>query len=139
MKIEKYSFCRYGDSRGMLVAIEQLKDTPFEIRRIYYIFNTRSGMSRGFHAHKSLKQMLICVSGSCKLLLDNGREKENIVLDQPHEGVYVPEKIWCEMYDFSADAVLLVLASQPYDEEDYIRNYAEFLAFVEEKAYESSI
>ncbi len=140
MEYKKHLFQTHGDDRGMLVAIEQLNDIPFEIKRIYYIYNTQNGLSRGIHAHKTLEQLLICVNGSCKLLLDNGYEKETVLLDQPHEGVYLPKGIWREMYDFSPDAVLLVLASELYDEADYIRNYDAFLAFAkEEKTHEGSV
>lgn len=130
MNILKYTFPIHGDERGKLVALEELKDIPFEIKRIYYIYDTQSKVIRGKHAHKSLKQVLICVRGSCKVLLDNGYEKEIISLDRPDEGVYITDFMWREMYDFSEDAVLLVLASQLYDENDYIRDYREFLNMV---------
>ena len=132
MNIKKYLFQQHGDARGMLVAVEQQKDIPFEIKRDYYIYATRPDVRRGFHAHKTLKQVLICVHGSCKILLDDGMDRENIVLDKPYEGLHVPKGIWREMYDFSPDAVLLVLASDMYNEDDYIRNYDAFLAFVRE-------
>jgi len=84
-------------------------------------------VSRGHHAHKSLEQILICIHGSCKILLDNGEEKKIVSLEKPYEGLYIKNNIWREMYDFSPDAVLMVLASDYYKEEDYIRNYEEFL------------
>lgn len=130
MQVKKYTFPPHGDDRGQLVALEEYKDIPFDIKRVYYIYDTAQGVRRGFHAHKNLEQILICVHGSCKILLDNGKEKEKVLLDKPHEGLYISNDIWREMYDFSPDAVLLVLASQPYDEADYIRNYDEFLKFV---------
>ena len=130
MEIKKYSFQQHGDDRGMLVALEEMKDIPFSIKRIYYIYDTLAGVRRGFHAHKNLKQILVCVKGSCKLHLDNGFETEEVLLDKPYEGVYLDNNIWREMYDFSQDAVLLVLASEYYDEADYIRDYQKFLEFV---------
>lgn len=133
MDIKKYSFQRHGDARGTLVAVEQHKDIPFELKRVYYIYATQPDMGRGFHAHKVLEQVLICVHGSCRILLDDGVEREIIALDTPHEGLYVPKGMWREMYDFSPDAVLLVLASDVYNEDDYIRNYDEFLAFAKER------
>lgn len=131
MEIIRYSFPPHGDDRGQLVAIEAQKDIPFPVRRVYYIYDTAQGVRRGFHAHKCLEQILICVHGSCKILLDNGREKETVALDSPTEGLYIANNMWREMYDFSPDAVLLVLASQHYDESDYIRDYNAFLKFVD--------
>lgn len=133
MKVEMYRFQQHGDARGQLVALEEGAQIPFKVKRIYYIFDTKENVRRGFHAHKSLKQLLICVAGSCKILLDNGYEKENVLLDKPTEGLYIANDIWREMYDFSPDAVLLVLASELYSEDDYIRNYQEFIQTVKEK------
>ena len=133
MQIVKYVFQQHGDERGQLVALEEHKDIPFEIKRVYYMYDTGEGVSRGHHAHKSLEQILICIHGSCKILLDNGEEKKIVPLEKPYEGLYICNDIWREMYDFSPDAVLMVLASDYYNEEDYIRNYDEFLAFVKEK------
>lgn len=133
MQITKYVFEPHGDERGQLVAIEGLRNIPFDIKRVYYMYDTVEGVSRGFHAHKKLQQILICVHGSCKIKLDNGNEQEVILLDKPNEGLYVSNVMWREMYDFSPDAVLMVLASELYDEEDYIRNYDEFLNYVKEQ------
>ena len=124
MQVIKYVFQPHGDERGQLVALEEFKDIPFEIKRVYYMYDTGRGVRRGFHAHKSLEQILVCIHGTCKILLDNGQEKK------PYEGLYIANNMWREMYDFSDDAVLLVLASDFYKEEDYIRNYDEFLKFV---------
>lgn len=129
-KISKVQFATHGDSRGNLVAVESGNDIPFTVRRVYYIYDTQSGVTRGFHAHKKLEQILICVSGSCKIRLDNGKEKIEVLLDSPDQGLYVAHSVWREMYDFSPDAVLLVLASELYDESDYIRNYESFLEYV---------
>lgn len=127
MQIVKYVFQQHGDERGRLVALEEMKDIPFEIKRVYYLYETKEGVHRGFHAHKNLEQILICIHGSCDVLLDNGTEKKVISLEKPYEGLYVPNNMWREMYNFSLDAVLMVLASEYYKEEDYIRDYEVFL------------
>ena len=132
MEITKYYFPPHGDDRGQLIAIEQQKDLPFDIKRVYYIYDTKAGVRRGFHAHRNLEQILVCVHGSCKILLDNGKEQETVVLDDPSDGLYIANNMWREMFDFSPDAVLLVLASEYYDEADYIRNYDDFLKMLEE-------
>ena len=108
-------------------------DIPFEIKRVYYMYETGEGVRRGFHAHKSLEQILICIHGTCKILLDNGFEKKIVPLEKPYEGLYISNDMWREMYDFSPDAVLLVLASDLYDESDYIRDYDEFIKMVNSK------
>lgn len=123
----KYEFQPHGDERGQLVAIEEGKDIPFRIMRVYYIFGTTKGITRGKHAHRTLEQILICIHGSCKVLLDNGYERKIVLLEKPYEGLYIANCTWREMFDFSDDCVLLVLASKHYDEADYIRDYEEFL------------
>lgn len=130
MQVVKYEFQPHGDSRGQLVAIEELKDVPFDIKRVYYMYDTTEGVARGHHAHKALEQILICVHGSCKILLDDGEEKTIVPLEKPNEGLYVSNVMWREMYDFEPGTVLLVLASELYDESDYIRNYDEFLKYI---------
>ena len=132
MQILKYVFQQHGDERGQLVALEEFKDIPFEIKRVYYMYDTGEGIHRGFHAHKTLKQILICIHGSCKVLLDNGQEKKIVSLEKPYGGLYISHNMWREMYDFSPDAVLMVLASEYYDESDYIRDYDQFLNSVKE-------
>lgn len=134
MDIKLFDLPKHGDSRGQLVAVEAVKDIPFEVKRIYYIYETAEGVTRGFHAHKNLQQVLICIHGSCKIRLDNGVEKTVVPLNDPAVGLYVANNMWREMFDFSPDAVLLVLASEHYDENDYIRNYDEFLQYVKERA-----
>ena len=133
MQVVTVNFQPHGDERGQLIALEEFKDIPFRVKRVYYIYDTKQGVRRGYHAHKKLEQILICVSGSCKIMLDNGEERTDVLLDKPYEGLYISKDMWREMYDFSADAMLLVLASELYDESDYIRNYDEFLAFVKSK------
>lgn len=130
MEIKKISFPQHGDERGNLVALEELKDIPFEIKRVYYMYDTLKGVVRGKHAHKSLCQILICIHGQCKIHLDDGFEQEEVLLDKPYEGLYLSNNIWREMYDFSTDAVLMVLASALYQEEDYIRDYMEFKEYI---------
>lgn len=131
MTITKYCFEPHGDERGQLVSLEELKNIPFEIRRVYYMYDTGAGVRRGFHAHISLRQVLICVHGSCRVLLDDGHEKATVLLDKPNEGLVLDSCVWREMFDFSADAVLMVLASELYDEADYIRDYDAFLRYLE--------
>ncbi len=103
------------------------------VKRVYYMFDTKQGVHRGFHAHKTLKQILFCPSGACTILLDSGSEKGHVRLDKPTEGLYLESGIWREMYDFTPDAVLMVLASDYYDESDYIRDYSEFLNYINAK------
>ena len=133
MKVTMYTFPPHGDDRGQLVAIEAMKDLPFEVKRVYYIYDTLPGVRRGFHAHRNLQQILLCVNGSCKIHLDNGHDTAEVTLDKPNEGLYIANDMWREMYDFTPGAVLLVLASEYYDEADYIRNYEDFIKFVHQK------
>lgn len=124
--IQPISFPPLGDLRGSLVALEAHKTVPFEIKRVYYIFATQVGVSRGFHAHQALQQVAVCVTGKCRMVLDDGLHREECWLDSPTQGLLIREMVWREMHDFSPDCVLLVLANQHYDESDYIRNYQEF-------------
>lgn len=130
MQTIKYTFQPHGDDRGQLIALEEFNDIPFRIKRVYYMYDTVANVIRGKHAHKNLQQILVCIHGSCKVRLDNGKEKKVVVLEKPYEGLYVANNMWREMYDFSSDAVLMVLASEVYKEEDYIRDYNEFLKMV---------
>lgn len=130
MQIVKYAFQSHGDERGQLIALEENKDIPFSIKRVYYVYDTREGVTRGKHAHRDLEQILICIHGSCKVLLDDGLEKKTVLLEKPDEGLYISNLTWREMFDFSPGAVLLVLASDFYDEEDYIRDYNQFLRYL---------
>lgn len=130
MQAVKYMFQPHGDERGQLIALEEFKDIPFHIKRVYYMYDTGEGVVRGHHAHKDLEQILVCIHGSCKVRLDNGIESKVVLLEKPYEGLYVASNIWREMFDFSADAVLLVFASEFYDEKDYIREYEEFVRYI---------
>lgn len=119
-----------GDDRGSLVALEGGATVPFTIHRVYYLFATKQGVSRGFHAHKKLQQVAVCVTGRCRMVLDDGYSREEVWLDTPTEGLLIGNMVWREMHDFSTDCVLLVLASEHYDESDYIRNYQDFLGLL---------
>lgn len=125
--IKLIEFPMLGDERGSLLSLESNKNIPFDIKRVYYIFNTVNGISRGFHAHKALKQVAIAVSGSCRFVLDDGVDKADVILDMPTKGLLIESFMWREMHDFSDDCLLMVLADQLYDESDYIRKYEDFL------------
>ncbi len=125
--IKFIDFPALGDERGSLVALEAEKTVPFPIKRVYYIFGTNAGVSRGFHAHKKLQQVALCITGKCRMILDDGRQRNEVWLDSPNKGLIIGDLVWREMHDFSEDCVLLVLASEHYDEDDYIRNYDDFL------------
>lgn len=125
--ISTIEFNSLGDERGGLVSLEANENIPFSIKRVYYIFGSKAGIARGFHAHKKLKQVAIAVSGSCRFIIDDGQSKESKILSSPTEGLLIDSCVWREMHDFSHDCVLMVLASDYYDEADYIRNYQDFL------------
>lgn len=133
MEVKMIQFQIHGDERGSLIALEENKNIPFTVKRVYYMYDTKEGVHRGFHAHKKLNQILFCPSGACTIMLDSGKEKAYVRLDKPTEGLLVEADIWREMYDFTPNAVLMVLASDYYDENDYIRNYDEFLQYVKNK------
>lgn len=116
-----------GDERGSLVSLEEQRNIPFAIKRVYYIYGTKTKTVRGKHSHPHLQQVVVAVSGNCKFLLDDGQRKETIELKRPDQGLFIGENIWREMYDFSADCVLMVLANEYYYEEEYVRSYQEFL------------
>jgi dTDP-4-dehydrorhamnose 3,5-epimerase-like enzyme len=118
-------FTPRGDERGSLVALED-HEVGFAIRRVYHIFHTASGVTRGLHAHRDLRQVAVAVTGSCTFLLDDGRTRRTVVLDSPVKGLVIESMIWREMFDFSPDCVLMVLASHNYDEGDYVRDYEQF-------------
>ncbi|XZG70784.1 sugar 3,4-ketoisomerase [Chitinibacteraceae bacterium HSL-7] len=134
MNIQLVQLQKHGDDRGALVALEDTKNIPFEIKRVYYLFDTAQGVRRGFHAHRELKQIAIAVRGSCRFHLDDGHEKVDLLLDSPAQGLLLPPFLWHEMYDFSDDCVLMVLADDHYNEGDYIRSYDEFLEVVNDSS-----
>jgi hypothetical protein len=124
----------HRDERGNLVAIEAGVDVPFAINRVYYLYGATERAERGFHAHRSLEQFAVVVNGSCTFLLDDGAYQEEVRLDRADFGLYIGSMVWREMRDFSFDCVVLVLASEHYDEADYIRNRADFLRCIEAAA-----
>ncbi|WP_269620998.1 sugar 3,4-ketoisomerase [Zhongshania sp. BJYM1] len=116
-----------GDDRGSLIALEGGITLPFEIKRVYYIFDTSDGVSRGFHAHKKLQQLMVCLSGRCRVVLDDGVRREEVWLESPTQGLQIGNMIWREMHDLSPGCVILVVAGEYYNEDDYIRSYQDFL------------
>jgi dTDP-4-dehydrorhamnose 3,5-epimerase-like enzyme len=115
-----------NSNHGSLVPVEILQDIPFEVRRIYYIFGVEDGARRGYHSHRKLEQVLICVHGAVTILVRTPEGSEDVVLDDPAKALYIGPMVWREMYNFSPDATLLVLASEHYEESDYIRDYAQY-------------
>lgn len=133
-RVVELTFAQHGDARGQLIALEsQSAVIPFEVKRCYYIFDTTPNTVRGKHAHKTLKQVLICTSGACTIdcELPDGTKSSHL-LNWPNRGLLVEGLVWREMRDFSKDAVLMVLASKHYDEADYIRNYDDFTSLAKE-------
>ena len=133
MELTKIQFPTFTDPKGSLSFLESEGHIPFPINRVYYIYSVPENERRGFHAHKALKQVLFCIHGSCKVFLDDTVEQEVVPLTSPSEGLLIDRPMWREMFDFSPGAVLLVLASEHYDEDDYIRNYDEFVTYMEGK------
>jgi dTDP-4-dehydrorhamnose 3,5-epimerase-like enzyme len=133
MNVKLIQLQNHGDDRGSLVALEEQQNIPFSIKRVYYMFDTKTGVRRGFHAHKKLKQLAIVMKGSCRFLLDDGKEKTDVLLNDPAQGLLIESFLWREMFDFSEDCVLMVLADSLYDEDDYIRDYQDFLNMIDEK------
>ncbi len=131
MNIGKIAFHKRTGPEGALSFLEAERDLPFPVKRIYYIYNVPPDGRRGFHAHKELQQCLLCIHGSCRILLDDGMERKTVELSDPNEGLYIGPVTWREMYDFSEGAVLVALVSEYYDEADYIRNYEQFLEYVD--------
>lgn len=133
MEIKLIQFQSHGDERGSLVSLEKNNSIPFDVKRIYYLFDTKDKVRRGFHAHKKLKQLAVVVKGSCRFLLDDGAEKIELLLDNPNQGLFIESFVWREMFDFSHDCVLMVLADAIYDEDDYIRDYDSFKEMINGK------
>lgn len=127
MDLKFYDFDIKGDQLGSLIAVEGNRDIPFDIKRVYYIWDTKPYIVRGKHAHRSLDQILICAKGWFKLTLDDGTERKEMWMDKPNMGIQISSMVWREMSDFSESSLIIVLASQHYDENDYIRNYEDFL------------
>ena len=117
----------HGDNRGKLIAIEGTKNIPFDIKRVYYIYDTIPEESRGFHAHKTLEQLIVAIDGACQFVLDDGKTREKVWLNSPNKALYIGKNMWRQMKHFSYGCKLMVLASEYYDEKEYIRSYDEFL------------
>jgi len=115
---------------GFLCFAEENKHIPFPIKRFYYILDVDDGAIRGKHAHKETQQVLFCLRGSIKILLDNGSEKEEVFLDKPNQGIFLDKMMWHDMIDFKKDTLLLIIASDIYREEDYIRDYDNFISLI---------
>jgi len=127
VKYDLLNFKVRGDHTGSLVALEKGDDFPFDIKRVYYIWGTDKNAIRGKHSHRKLEQVIVCTSGSCDFILDDGKEREFIHLNNPSQGLHIKSNIWREFTNFSSDCVVMVLASEHYDESDYIRDYQTFL------------
>ena len=119
----------HSDRKGNISVVENSKDVPFDVKRTYYLYDVPGGESRGGHAHKELRQLIVAASGSFTVTLDDGHVKRTFNLNRPYQGLYVVPGIWRTLDDFSSGAVCLVLASERYDEADYIRDYNEFLKY----------
>lgn len=120
----------FGDERGHLISFEKNVNCPFDVKRTFYIFDTKPGVARGAHANINSEFLLVSINGSCKVKIDDGKKQEIVELNNPHQALYLDKMLWKEMYDFSYNAILLVLASTYYDEKEYIRDYGEFLKSV---------
>jgi hypothetical protein len=135
MKTTKTNDCnlitidQIGDRRGHISVVENNKEVPFEVKRIYYLYDVPSGEERGGHAHKDLKQLIIAVCGSFDVIVGDGETEKTFSLNRPNKGLYFTSGLWRKINNFSSGAICLVLASHKYDEKDYIRNYNEFLSY----------
>lgn len=116
-----------SDKRGKLVALESNKNLPFMIKRVYYIYDTLPDLERGFHAHKDLEQLVVAIDGACEFVLDDGKSRESVWINRPDVGLYIGKNMWREMRKFSYGCKLMILASDYYNENEYIRDYGEFL------------
>ena len=130
-KFKILEFSEYGDKNGYLVVIENNKDIPFEIKRLFYIYGTQNKVVRGKHANKYSEFILINVAGKCEVLVDDGINKENIVLDKPNKALYLDKMVWKDMHSFSEDSVLLVMSNEYYNKEEYIDNYEVFKEIIQ--------
>ncbi|RHJ94184.1 sugar 3,4-ketoisomerase [Parabacteroides bouchesdurhonensis] len=120
---------KHHHQKGNISVVENNKTIPFGVKRVYYLYDIPGGESRGGHAHKELQQLIVAVSGSFNVTLNDGNVKRTFTLNRPYQGLLIVPGIWRELNDFSSGAVCLVLASHKYDEEDYIRNYNEFILY----------
>jgi dTDP-4-dehydrorhamnose 3,5-epimerase-like enzyme len=120
---------KHHSDKGNLTVVENNNTIPFDVKRVYYLYDIPGGESRGAHAHRELKQLVIAASGSFDVVLDDGNVKRTVTLNRPYQGLLIVPGIWRELINFSSGAVCLVLASLKYDENDYIRNYNDFLSY----------
>ena len=123
----------FGDERGSLIAFEKGSNVPFDVKRAFYIYDTRGDVARGCHANRNSEFLLVVINGSCRVKIDDGKIQDDILLNKPHQALYLNKMVWKEMYEFSHNAVLLVLSSELYDEAEYIRDYENFLKEVTDK------
>lgn len=131
-RVKMLEFSQMGDARGHLVVVEGGSDIPFEIKRAFYIYGSDSDVTRGQHANRNTEFVLINVAGRSKVRVRDGEGNEAIyILNRPHTGIYLPNMVWKDMYDFSSDSVLLVLASTHYDPDEYIRSYDQFTSEIQ--------
>ncbi len=129
--VSMLEFSQKGDERGHMVVVEGLKDIPFEIKRIFYIYGSDKNVVRGQHANRESEFVLINVAGTSKVRVKDGKGNEAVYsLNRPHTGIYLPQMVWKDMYDFSEDSVLLVVASTEYNADEYIRDYDEFVKII---------
>lgn len=119
----------HSDRKGNLTVVENGKTLPFDVKRVYYIYDVPGGENRGAHAHKQLEQLIVAASGSFTVTLDDGKNKRSFFLNRPYQGLYVKPGMWRDLGDFSSGAVCMVLASEVYNKEDYIRDYQDFITY----------
>ena len=132
-KVQMLEFPQHGDERGHLVVVEGMKDIPFEIKRMFYIYGSDHDVVRGKHANRRSEFVLINVAGTSKVKVKDGEGNEAVFcLNRPHTGIYLPTMVWKDMYDFSEDSVLLVLSNEYYDPDEYIRDYDVFVKEIKE-------
>ncbi len=136
-KCEIINFRESGDQNGKLIAIEGNKNIPFDIKRIFYIYGSKSDAIRGQHANRDSEFVLINVSGKCAIKLKDEKNERIVYLDKPNKGLYIPRMVWKDMYDFSKDSVLLVLANTYYNKDEYIKDFNEYLSIMEEKIWKA--
>lgn len=133
IKYKVYTLKNFGDDRGSLIPIEEGNNVKFKVKRVFYIYGTSNDVRRGIHANKDSQFLMVVISGSCKVLVDDGFKREVIELNQPNQALYLDKMVWKEMYDFSKNAILLVISNQKYNENEYIRDYDEFVRMVMKK------
>ena len=127
----------FEDERGKLIALEGNRAIPFEIKRVFYMYDTGAGIERGRHANMISKQVMVCLSGTCSVVIDDGKIKRVVALDSPNEGLYIGPKLWREVKDFSKGCVLMVFTDTYYTEHEYVTDYAKFR--IEEKTQEDNV